>query len=208
VYALDVSQSLGQLPLDVDALGCDVAFAPGRKFLRAPRGTGVLYVRSSLAARLTPLAPPSGTASADGVLSLPPAARRFDQFEFSLAARLGLGVAARVATDIGPAHIDRLVAARSQDVIDLLATIPRIRPTGTPRDRAIISFVHDTLEPAAVVAQASAAGVNLWVNPAVGAPLDLARRPVLPSVRVSPHYLTDATDLERLADALHMLHAS
>ena len=38
VYALDVAQTLGQMPIDVDAIGCQVAFAPGRKFLRAPRG--------------------------------------------------------------------------------------------------------------------------------------------------------------------------
>src|SRR5262249_52638315 len=57
IYALDIAQTVGQMPVDVEAIGCDVAFAPCRKFLRAPRGTGLLYVRRSLAERLVPLTP-------------------------------------------------------------------------------------------------------------------------------------------------------
>src|SRR5207342_2319383 len=40
IYALDVAQTVGQMPVDVEVIGCDIAFAPARKFLRAPRGTG------------------------------------------------------------------------------------------------------------------------------------------------------------------------
>ena len=36
VYTLDVAQTLGQMPIDIGAIGGQVAFAPGRKFLRGP----------------------------------------------------------------------------------------------------------------------------------------------------------------------------
>ncbi len=44
LYAVDVCQSAGQMPLDMQKIKCDFASFTLRKFMRGPRGAAVLFV--------------------------------------------------------------------------------------------------------------------------------------------------------------------
>src|SRR5262245_60533218 len=93
---LDACQAIGQIDLDVAALGCHVLTATGRKFLRAPRGTGLLWVDSAIAGRFQPPGIDGSSAgwSADGGFDLDPGMGRFEEYEVNYAAMVGLASAA------------------------------------------------------------------------------------------------------------------
>ena len=207
VLALDLSQSLGQLPVDVAELGAHVAFAPGRKFLRAPRGTGVLYVARELAESVTPLAMDlTSTVSITTAGVEPgPGTRRFDLFEHSVALRLGLGQAARHLLSVGVDEVAGGVGERTQAVVELVSKVPTLKLVAPAPLHGIVSFTHTRLDPAEVRAELARADINVWTNGADGSPIDGERRALGPSVRVSPHAVTTDEELDRLDRALHRL---
>lgn len=49
---VDGAQAVGQVPVDVKAIGCDAYAASPHKWLLAPKGTGILYVRREVQPRI------------------------------------------------------------------------------------------------------------------------------------------------------------
>lgn len=206
LYLVDACQSVGQMPVQVDALGCDFLSATGRKFLRGPRGVGFLYVSDrALDAGLEPLFPDLRGADwvADDVYQPAPDARRFESWEFAYALVLGLGAAARYALDVGlevARDRARELAAR---VRHGLAELPGV----TVLDRgaelcAIVSAVVPGWEPGALVAELRREGIHTSSLLRESALLEFDGRGVEGALRISPHYYNTADEVDALVEAV------
>lgn len=108
IFMVDACQSVGQRSIDVESINCDVLTATGRKFLRGPRGTGLLYIHPR---RLDSMQPAfidnlSAQWQADGHFTLQEDHRRFESWERNVAAMLGLGTAIEHLLEIGVNRVE------------------------------------------------------------------------------------------------------
>jgi selenocysteine lyase/cysteine desulfurase len=204
-YLLDACQSAGQLPLDVDAIGCDMLSATGRKYLRGPRGTGFLYVRRGLLGQLEPpfLDLRAATWVAPDRFEMRPDARRFENWENNIAAQLGLGVAVDYALDIGLDAIAARIAGLADGLRARLAEIVGVRVTDIGRQRCgIVTFMVEGKAAVGVKTALAARGINVSVSGPSSTLLDAAARRLPDVVRASVHYYNTQEETARLAEAV------
>jgi cysteine desulfurase / selenocysteine lyase len=202
---LDACQSAGQLPLNVEELGCDILTGTGRKFLRGPRGTGFLYVRRGLIEELEPplLDMRAADWQPDGTYTIRSDARRFENWETFYAGKVGLGVAVDYALDIGI----EAIRARIVELAEQLRAALRELDGVTLLDRgqvlaATVTFTVEGVAPDEVQRRLEERAVNVSTMDASSAQLDYGPRGITESVRSSVHYYNDADDLERLVEGV------
>lgn len=200
-YLLDACQAVGQMPVDVEAIGCDMLSATGRKFLRGPRGTGFLYVRRAL---LDGLEPPmidhfGAPWTARDRYRLRDDARRFETWENNYAARLGLGAAVDLALDLGLDAIEARCRLLSGRLRRGLAELPgmTLRDLGTAPS-AIVSFTVQGHDASAIVREAARAGITIGASSPSSTRLDAEARGLPDLVRASPHYYNTEDEIDRL----------
>ena len=201
-FFVDATQSVGQLGVDVGAIGCDVLVTTGRKYLRAPRGTGLLYVRDEL---LAPAAPDVRGAEwvGDRDWTLEPGARRFETWEASVALRLGLGVALSEAAALDVAATEAHLTSVAARLRDALSEVPGVELADPPAAcSAIVTFQVAGLSCAEVVSGLAGRGVKVVAVPRGHALWDLGGRGLTAVVRASPHVYDNDADLEALLDGV------
>ncbi|MDA3040575.1 MAG: aminotransferase class V-fold PLP-dependent enzyme [Actinomycetota bacterium] len=209
LYLLDACQSAGQLPLDVQAIGCDFLSITGRKFLRAPRGTGLLFARSSVLPELghSPFIDGrSAQWTSPWEYQLDPTARRFELFEVSYAAKLGLGVAIDYALDVGLDRIAHRVGRLAAALRSALVEVPGVEVHDQGERRCgIVTFSIGGMPASEVTTSLRQRRINTSFGTASAAQFDLGLRGVPEVVRASVHYYNTEDEVGRFVDEVRTL---
>ncbi len=205
LYLVDACQSVGQMLVDVKEIGCDMLAVTGRKYLRAPRGTGFLFVRKEVQDQLKLTFMDGHTVQwvSGKDFKVRDDARRFELYEKNRALTLGLGKAVEYALDIG---LDRIWLR----VLHLAALMRRqlgnidgitVHDMGD-RKCGIVTFSIEGIDSAMIKSKLAEKQINVSVGKAVSTLLYMNKNHLKSVVRASVHYYNTEEEIMTMCDAL------
>jgi cysteine desulfurase / selenocysteine lyase len=208
LYLVDACQSAGQMPIDVNRIGCDLLSVTGRKYLRGPRGTGILYVRKSVLERLQPplLDVHAAQWTAKDRYEIRSDARRFESWETNYAAKIGLGVAIDYALQWDILTTWRRIKNLAYTLRTRLSPLPGV----IVRDRGItqcgiVTFSVEDKDPEAIRQELRQHNINVSITTRSSTLLDMEARGFTSLVRASVHYYNTEEEIDRFCQTLETM---
>jgi len=192
---VDAIQALGVAPLDVRDTPIDFLAADGHKWLLGPEGAGVLFVRREHLDRLRPMNVGWHSVVHDHdfqhiELRLKPSAARYEGGTQNMAGAIGLAASLDLLMRYGPDALFRRIVEITDGACERLERIgARIRSDRSPGHKSgIVVFDPPGGAPEAVQKQCRQRGIVVSCRGG--------------GLRISPHAYNDASDIDRLIDAL------
>ncbi|SEG99498.1 Selenocysteine lyase/Cysteine desulfurase [Nonomuraea solani] len=211
IYLVDACQSVGQYPIDVEAIGCDLLTATCRKFLRGPRGSGFLYVSDRILREgYEPLFIDMYGARWTAPDRYRPVetAARFEEWEFPYATLLGSAAAARYALEVGLEPVAKRTPALGALLRDRLAGVKGVRLLDRgPEPAALVTFAIEGWEPRPFKRAMDDRKINSALSLREFAVFDFGDKDVEWCLRLSPHYYNTEEEVEVVAAAVAELAA-
>ncbi len=197
-FVVDAIQSLGAIPMDVQAWNVDCLAAGGWKWLMGPLGQALMYCRRGLIPQMRPILwGAGGVRHPEHYLRYDPSpvddAGRFMVGAENASGIEGLGAAVQMLLDLDIACIEQRILKLTQRLIDGLHSrgYALFRDLPPERRSGIVTF--DAPDVDALLARLTAADVLVAARP------DASGKRYM---RVSPHACNTAEDIERLLEAL------
>jgi len=207
-YLLDACQALGQMPVDVEEIGCDLLCGTGRKFLRGPRGTGLLYVRKTLLEQLEPnqLNHHAAPLLSANNYQLRMDAKRFEYWERNYAAQLALGVAIDYALAWGLGAISERVRFLAATLRQKLAGLDGVTLADQGVEQcAIVTFYTAQLPANQLQQQLALRQINTSTVPFSANPVSSEKLHHPALLRASLHYYNTVEEIEHFVAELKQL---
>jgi cysteine desulfurase/selenocysteine lyase len=205
LYLVDACQSAGQIPLDVKEIGCDMLSVTGRKYLRAPRGTGFLFVRKEVQDTLKLLFIDGFTTQwvSETDYKARDDARRFEMYEKNRAVTLGLGKAIDYALNIGVDRIWQRVKQLANSLRTQLNQIKGITVHDFGSEQCgIVTFSVHGMESIAVKNKLAESNINVSVGLAKSTLFYMNKNHLSSVVRASVHYFNTEEEISILCNKL------
>lgn len=208
-YFIDAGQALGQLPCDVQALNCDVLKGAGRKFLRGPRGTALMYIKPGFLERLVPghLDVLSAPWNGEG-FSVRDDARRFETSEVSVALLAGLANALEEFNHLGATRIRQRIEGLSGQLRERLESVSglTLHNLGLANQQSgLVAFTLKGWDSVELKQRLAQRGINIGANGVAYTPLDMQARGLDSIARIAVSYLNTEEEMDVLLNALNEL---
>jgi len=192
---VDAIQALGVVPLDVARTPVDFLAADGHKWLLGPEGAGVFYVRQEHLDRLRPLGLGWHSVIHDHdftriELVLKPTAARYEGGSQNMVGAIALKASLELLVRFGPASLCRRIFDLTDLACRRLEQIgARVRSDRSPEHKSgIVIFDLPGRDPAQLRRRCLEKGVVLSCRGG--------------GLRISPHAYNDASDIDRLVEAI------
>ncbi len=186
---VDGAQALGNLPIDLPALGCDAYAAGGHKWLLGPKGTGFLFISERAADRIAP------AAWSDG-----PGAYTASTGVRNASAILGFGAALDLAASLPPSALTRRLQLAEQ-LDQALRGIPGISVASPPSGARTTPIVTFSVPPGSDSRSVQSRLLETHRIQLKALPAHLPS-PLPRCLRASIHDFNSASDARRLETAL------
>lgn len=196
LFCVDGIQGVGALQIDVERYKIDALAAGAQKWLLGPLGTGLLYVRKEVQAKLLPTEVGPGSIKIDPArfldygLNFHESAARYESGIPNLLAAGGFEASVAMMLEYGPAAIEAKILALADQLAEGLAErgYQVLSPRGTAERSGIISFISAGRPSSELHQRLKEAGVVCSVREG--------------AVRLSPHFYNEPREMERILAAL------
>lgn len=206
IYLLDACQSLGQMDVNAVKTGADFISGTFRKFLRGPRGAGLLYVSDkALDMGSEPLFPDLHGANwvDEHRYKIRTDAKRFEDWEKAYALMMGSSKALAYLLSLGIGNIEQRNKILVHRLRAGLAEIPSVNLLDKGQHQgSIVTFQLKGLAESSAKQYFKDKGINVYTISKSAAAIDFAEKGIDWVVRVSSHYYNTEKEIDLLLEAV------